>query len=111
MRQIQALIGWKRSVAFRDLLFNPGAISLLQLTPAQLRRAADLKEQIEELQEQLQALLGSAPAVPSKRLHWTQTPEGKARLAKSMRKTWQKRGRGTGSAKAKPATGKKLHWT
>jgi hypothetical protein len=92
-------------------------MELTQLSSAQLRKAADLKERIDTLQDELTALFGSpTDATPAQRVHWAQTPEGKARLAKSMRKSWQSRGRVTGSAKTSstktsPAKGKKLHWT
>ncbi len=84
-------------------------MSLLQLTSAQLRRAADLKERLDALTGELQALLGSGSAAAPKKLHWTQTPEGQARLARSMRKSWQIRGRK--QVKAALARSKKLHWT
>ena len=78
-------------------------MNIIQLTAAQLRRAADLKEQIEVAQADLASVLGgglvgsvlSAPAtgavVKAKKLHWTQTPEGKARMAKIIRASWRKR--------------------
>ena len=78
-------------------------MNILELTAAQLRRAADLKEQIEAAQAELAAVLGGesvgsglpAPTggavVKSKKLHWTQTPEGKARMAKLIRASWRKR--------------------
>ena len=67
-----------------------------ELTPAQLRQAADLKEKIASLQAGLAAILGGAapkasPAPAGKKVHWTQTPEGKARLAQSMKRAWLKR--------------------
>jgi len=78
-------------------------MNVIELTAAQLRRAADLKEQIEAAQAELAAVLGGglvagglpAPTggavVKSKKLHWTQTPEGKARMAKLIRASWRKR--------------------
>ena len=76
---------------------------MLELTAAQLRRAADLKEQLEAAQTELASLLAGecscdgpcAPAAPSvasgQKLHWTQTPEGKARMDKIRRARWDKR--------------------
>ena len=71
-------------------------MNITELSPAQLRRAADIKEKLEDAQAELISILGgvalqasSAPAW--KKLHWTQTPEGKARLARSMKRTWKKR--------------------
>ena len=40
-------------------------MSLINLTPAQLRHAADLKEKIDALQEELNRLQGGAPAASS----------------------------------------------
>jgi len=78
-------------------------MNILELTAAQLRRAAQLKEEIEAAQADLASILGGdvtgsrtpAPAVgvvvQTKKLHWTQTPEGKARMAKLIRASWRKR--------------------
>jgi hypothetical protein len=73
-------------------------MNVLELTAAQLRQAADIKEKIEALQAELAAILGggatdapAAVAVPGKKLHWTQTPEGKARMDKIRRARWDKR--------------------
>src|ERR1035437_7956987 len=69
-------------------------MDLLQLTPAQLRQAASLKERIAELEGELESILGtSATATPSRKLHWTQTPAGRARLARSVRRSWRTRRR------------------
>jgi hypothetical protein len=89
-------------------------MSLLNLTPAQLRQAANLKEKIDQLQSELGAILGTGAAAPAsgKKLHWTQTPEGKARMARLVRASWQRRGKQSGAAAA-PASNnrKKVHWT
>jgi hypothetical protein len=71
-------------------------MNLLQLTPAQLRQAANLKEKIIELEHELNSVLGAGPsaAPPSgspKKVHWTQTPAGRARMAKQMARQWQLR--------------------
>jgi hypothetical protein len=71
-------------------------MNVLDLSAAQLRQAADIKEKIDALQAELAAILGGgatdAPAAaPGKRLHWTQTPEGKARMARLIRASWRKR--------------------
>jgi hypothetical protein len=77
------------------------AMNIIDLSSAQLRRAADIKEKIEAVQTELASILGahtwngleasSAPAPEGKRLHWTQTPEGKARLARAIKRSWRKR--------------------
>lgn len=90
-------------------------MGLVQLTPGQLRKAAVIKERINDLTEQLQSLLGAAaPAASSgAKPHWTQTPEGKARLAKALRRSWRRRGaRQTGTARpAASGNGSHVHWT
>ena len=100
-------------VAFPYGLLNCAAMDLLQLTPAQLRQAASLKERIAELEGELESILGtSATATPSRKLHWTQTPAGRARLARSVRRSWRTRHRSLRPTATPPArTGKKLHWT
>jgi hypothetical protein len=78
-------------------------MSISELSPAQLRRAADIKEQLEAVQTELASLLGAgavnapqtslALASPGKKVHWTQTPAGKARLARLIKQSWRKRRR------------------
>jgi len=81
-------------VAIPNGFLNREAMELMQLTPAQLRQAAALKERIDELEHELESLLGtSATATPSRKLHWTQTPAGRARLARSLRRSWRTRRR------------------
>jgi hypothetical protein len=100
-------------VAFPNGFLNREAMDLLQLTPAQLRRAAGLKERIDELEHELESMLGvSATATPSRKLHWTQTPAGRAKLARSVRRSWRTRHRSLKPTATSPATtGTKLHWT
>src|SRR5438270_6980830 len=86
-------------------------MELLQLTPAQLRQAANLRERVIELEHELESILGaSATATQSKKLHWTQTPAGRTKLVRSARRSWR-----TGRRSPKPApasrNGNKLHWT
>jgi hypothetical protein len=56
----------------------------LDLSAEQLRRAADLKEQIEELQSQLSALLGSPDPGSSRHISF----EARARMAAVARARW-----------------------
>jgi hypothetical protein len=103
----------KYSIAIPNSLFIPEVMSLQHLSPAQLRQAAILKEQIIELEGELESILGtSAAATESKRIHWTQTPAGRARLARSVQRSWRTR-RLSSKPSAAPASnfGKKLHWT
>ncbi len=77
------------------------AMNISELSPAQLRRAADIKERLDAVQAELASVLGgstgnglqASPAPAGKRLHWTQTPEGKARLARAIKRSWRKRQR------------------
>ena len=63
------------------------------LSAAQLRRAADLKDQIETLQVQLGKSLGGhvGNAVVPTKVHWTQTPTGRRKMARLMKKNWKAR--------------------
>jgi hypothetical protein len=87
-------------------------MDIQQLTPAQLRQAASLKEKIIELQAELESIFGtSTAATESKKLHWTQTPAGRARLARSIRRSWRSRRASKPSALPPSEKEKKLHWT
>ena len=78
-------------------------MNIAKLSSDQLRRAAQIKERLEAAQAELAAILGEsapntapAPSVPApqvKKLHWTQTPEGKARLARLVKQSWKGRRR------------------
>jgi len=88
-------------------------MELLQISPAQLRKAANLKERLEELQRELESVLGtSATSSGSTKVHWTQTAAGRARLARSIRRSWRNR-RSSSKRTATQAfgSGKKPHWT
>jgi hypothetical protein len=77
------------------------AMNITELSPAQLRRAAGIKEKLDAAQAELDSILGgiagnglqqsSATAPRGKKPHWTQTPEGKARLARVIKRSWRKR--------------------
>src|SRR5258707_480899 len=82
-------------------------MEILQLTPAQLRQAATVKEKIQELERELESILGgSATAAQSPKLHRAQTPAGRARLAKALKRSWRNRRSGS-----KTASGNGKHWT
>jgi hypothetical protein len=82
-------------------------MGLLQLTPSQLRQAAVLREKIVELEGKLASILG-ASITPGK-LHWSQTPAGRAKLARNARKRW--RTQGSSMRKGLSGNGRKVHWT
>lgn len=66
-------------------------MSINTLTPAQLRKAADLKERIAKLETELNQILGStspAPTKPAKRNGMSEA--GKARIAAAQKKRWAK---------------------
>ena len=64
--------------------------TLLSLTSAQLKQAANIKDQIEALTEELNSLLGStsSAAKPAKRRGMSEA--GRARVAAAQRKRWSK---------------------
>jgi len=89
-------------ILLRVAMFSP-MNSITSLTPSQLRQAADLQEQIQELQNQLSAFLGgaveSAPApvkAPQKR---RMSAAGRAAIAAAARARWAK----YNAAKRQPA--------
>ena len=80
-------------------------MSLINLTPAQLRQAADLKEQIERLNQELTALVGGSaipsaiqPAKPVVVKKGGMSAAGKARIAAAQKLRWAK----VKAAKVKP---------
>ena len=89
--------------------FNP-CMSLLNLTPAQLRKAANLKEQIEGLHKQLAALSGNGSGMPSPLKVAKPSPKkkggmsaaGRASIVAAQKARWAKI-KGTAKSAAKPA--------
>ena len=68
-------------------------MSLLKLTSAQLRQAADLKEQIEALQNELNALHGTSAAAtdaPLGRAKRAISAAGLAKIRAGQKKRWAK---------------------
>lgn len=70
--------------------------SLATLSPAQLRRAADLKERIAQLQSELEELVGapseknsSAPGRPNRKRKKLNAA-ARAKMAKSQKERWAK---------------------
>ena len=80
---------------------------LLDLTPVQLRRAAELKEQIDALNTELGGILGGTSVAPTS----TGTPAkkggmsaaGRARIAAAARARWAKIRAGKGESAPAPA--------
>jgi hypothetical protein len=76
-------------------------MSLINLSPAQLRHAADLKEKIEALQHELSHLHGgseAAPAAPAGRAKRKISAAGIARIRAAQKLRWSK-AKGTKAAK------------
>ena len=71
--------------------------SILDLSPDQLRRAAQIKDQITSLEKQMQALLGqSAPASPSKPVvAGGMSKAARAKISAAMKARWAKRKAGS----------------
>ena len=88
-------------------------MELTQLSAAQLRQAADIKEQITKLEGELGAILGtSTTTARSSKVHWTRTTAGRAKLARAARKSWHSGRRLAGGTKSSASSnGKKTHWT
>ena len=83
-------------------------MSLINLTPAQLRHAADLKEKIEALQDELSRLQGGAPVASSAGTTGGKrkiSAAGIARIRAAQLRRWAK-AKG-GSAPAAARTGKR----
>ena len=80
------------------------------LTPQQLRRAADVKERIDALQEELGRLLGApAPAVPgAARRRKKISAAGIARIRAAQKARWAAIRKSKGTAKPAPTRKRKL---
>jgi hypothetical protein len=105
--------------SFTQFIFlSPGAIILYvsdsmdvtNLSPAQLRRAAELKERIDSLTSELARMLGGAVSLnpqplPPKSGGRRMSAAGRARIAAAARARWAKvrAGKGGGAAAAKSA--------
>jgi hypothetical protein len=69
--------------------------SLLNLSPAQLRRAAEIKERIDSLTSELASMLGGNSSLnpqplPPKSGHRKMSAAGRARIAAAARARWAK---------------------
>jgi len=93
--------------------------SLINLSPAQLRRAANLKEQIARLEKELGSLLGSSPAATAARGPKKMSAAAKARISAAAKARWAKiKGKSTAkpgkkmsaAAKARLSTLAKARW-
>jgi hypothetical protein len=97
------------------------SISLSSLTTSQLRRAADLKDKIEELNQELAAILGGSASgsakVPKKK--GGMSAAGRAAIAAAQKARWAKvkaakgpakRSKMSAAARAKIAAAQKARW-
>jgi hypothetical protein len=82
--------------------------NLLSLTTKQLRRAADLKEEIEALNTELATILGAPASTPAKaRKRRGMSAAGRAAVAAAQKARWAKIKGGKPAAKA-PAKKRKM---
>ena len=74
-------------------------MNLFDLTPEQLKRAASIKEQIEDLHRQLRAILGApATSVPAPKNNRPMSASVKKKIAATQKARW------AGLRRAKPVT-------
>lgn len=81
-------------------------MDILNLTPAQLKHAADIKEQIAALEEELKAIIGGSNGAPSpsRSRRNNVSAAGRARIAAAQRARWAKFRGGKGEPKKGAAT-------
>src|SRR5215472_11522459 len=60
------------------------------LTSSQLIRAAKIKDQIDALNNQLNALLGASASIPTTKARGVMSAAGRARIATAQRRRWAK---------------------
>jgi hypothetical protein len=65
-------------------------MSIANLTPAQLRKAANLKEKIAKLQSELTALTGGSAAAPAKRARRKLSAAAIAKIRAAQKARWAK---------------------
>ena len=63
---------------------------LASLTSTQLKRAADLKEQIAKLEKELNSILGASAPVASPRKKFTMSAAGRAKIVAAQKARWAK---------------------
>ena len=80
-------------------------MNLINLTPAQLRKAANLKEQVGNLHKQLASIIGagiSAPSKPAKPVKGKMSAAGRARIVAAQKLRWAKINAAKAKSAAKP---------
>jgi hypothetical protein len=81
--------------------------TLENLSVAQLKKAVSLREKIETLTREFNALVGGAAVAPAKSGKRTMSAAGRARIAAAQKARWAKAKGGKAPA-AKPAKNRKL---
>jgi hypothetical protein len=86
-------------------------MDVTNLSPAQLRKAADLKERIDSLNSELASILGSAVSLnpqplPPKAARRQMSAAGRARIAAAARARWARVRGIKGGGTAAPSAGK-----
>jgi len=87
---------------------------MINATPQQLRKAADIQERIQSLQEELGQLLGGEVSTPAQateapKKKWKMSAAGRARIAAAAKARWS-RIKGTAPS-AKPVKKAKKHFS
>ena len=99
-----AIVGCLKKVfKCSNLHYSPLAMDVTNLSPAQLRKAADLKERIDSLTLELASLLGQASSLnpqplPPKSGRRQMSAAGRARIAAAARARWAKLRRSAGNS-------------
>ena len=85
-------------------------MSILNLTSNELRRAAQLKDQVEELQNELAKLIGGGSITPAKtaKPKRTMSRAARAKIAAAQRARWAKQKGSKPSAKPAPKKKRKM---
>ena len=111
-REVRPAI-WCKGLRYLTLhAFHPHSPAMINVTPTQLRRAADLQEKIQSLQEELGQLLGGEVTTPAET---TEAPKkykfsaaARAKMRKAQKARWAKIKGTAQAAKPAPKTKRKM---